>query len=440
MSSPLLGSGFALFAMALSARADVLVVDAAGGAPFTQIQDAVDAAKDGDVILVKPGTYAGFQITRKGLHVSSDGPGAKVIGGIRVIDTLVEHEIALTLLESTGAGSDPTPGLLLSVARGSVRVESCTLRGRNGVAGPMFQRSGSPGADVRSSPAVSFARCELFGGEGKDVTDEGHGGAGVRVEGASQVARFDCHARGGEGGSDIHFGNFWYSGFGGAGLSAEGAQAQVFASGSLLQGGKGGNYGEFLCKEPWGSGGDGVELIDGAQGKFRDVVAQGGVKGAGTFCGSNGVPYDVCAGCVERFAPPARALTGPNVLREGLTSSLVWHGEPGDVVVAWSGPTSAFEFADAIVRHAAPDLVGASVTSVVVGVVPASGVLVQPFSAPHLAPGVEHATLHLQGLTFPDGILGVPRALWLPVTPTLPPFGAGVLGAPLTLTVLDSAF
>ena len=30
------------------------------GAPFRTIQPAVDAATDGDVVLVRPGTYAGF--------------------------------------------------------------------------------------------------------------------------------------------------------------------------------------------------------------------------------------------------------------------------------------------------------------------------------------------------------------------------------------------
>src|SRR5512143_1556957 len=48
--------GSAVFASSLSPAA-TLTVDLNGGADYTDIQAAIDAAKDGDTVLVKPGEY-----------------------------------------------------------------------------------------------------------------------------------------------------------------------------------------------------------------------------------------------------------------------------------------------------------------------------------------------------------------------------------------------
>ena len=47
-----------LFAFVPCAPAATIVVDLAGGADFTSVQEAVDAARDGDTVLVRPGEYA----------------------------------------------------------------------------------------------------------------------------------------------------------------------------------------------------------------------------------------------------------------------------------------------------------------------------------------------------------------------------------------------
>ncbi len=41
-----------------AASAATIAVDLAGGADFTSVQAAVDAARDGDTVLVRPGEYA----------------------------------------------------------------------------------------------------------------------------------------------------------------------------------------------------------------------------------------------------------------------------------------------------------------------------------------------------------------------------------------------
>ena len=59
------------------AHADVIVLDAAGGGDHTSVQSAVNAAADGDIILVKPGDYSGdvfgFSIGDTSLSMVADG-------------------------------------------------------------------------------------------------------------------------------------------------------------------------------------------------------------------------------------------------------------------------------------------------------------------------------------------------------------------------------
>ncbi|MFC7177068.1 right-handed parallel beta-helix repeat-containing protein [Halosegnis marinus] len=75
-------SGATPFALVGTASAATLTVDDSGGADYTTIQAAVNAASDGDTILVAPGTYAGDITIDKRLTLRGDtgdssfGPGA----------------------------------------------------------------------------------------------------------------------------------------------------------------------------------------------------------------------------------------------------------------------------------------------------------------------------------------------------------------------------
>ena len=71
--------------LATPARADVLVVDAAGGGQYTDIQSAVLAAQDGDVVLVRTGVYGPFDVRAKALDiVAYEGADVRVVGTTRV--------------------------------------------------------------------------------------------------------------------------------------------------------------------------------------------------------------------------------------------------------------------------------------------------------------------------------------------------------------------
>jgi len=95
--------------LAAPAAADTLYVDAAGNTPYTDIQDAIDAAEGGDVILVFPGTYGPVVISGAGITVrSTGGPLLTVIdagaaGGPAVwFEESVSHQALLHGFTITG--------------------------------------------------------------------------------------------------------------------------------------------------------------------------------------------------------------------------------------------------------------------------------------------------------------------------------------------------
>jgi len=62
----------------------VIVVDAGGGATYA-LQPAVDAADDGDTLLVKSGTYAWFAVSNKAIAIVGDaGALVHINGAVRV--------------------------------------------------------------------------------------------------------------------------------------------------------------------------------------------------------------------------------------------------------------------------------------------------------------------------------------------------------------------
>src|SRR5262245_53733599 len=74
-------AGIAVITFASVAAADVRTGGPAGsGAQFTQIQAAVLAAEEDDVLLVQPGTYARI-LVEKPLRILGVGPGVLIDGG-----------------------------------------------------------------------------------------------------------------------------------------------------------------------------------------------------------------------------------------------------------------------------------------------------------------------------------------------------------------------
>jgi len=134
----------ALLTLAVPAAANILTVGPAGsGAQFTEIQAAVDAALEDDVILVKPGTYQRIAVD-KPLRILGDGTGTVRISGsapaVTIHDIGAGAELALSAVEvvATSDGSvillQNCPGTVVLqdvnvpdtlVFEAGVQVESC---------------------------------------------------------------------------------------------------------------------------------------------------------------------------------------------------------------------------------------------------------------------------------------------------------------------------
>lgn len=120
----LLLAGICAGAGLLPAQRRILLVDAAGGGSYRTIQAAVDAARDGDVVRVKAGSYGAFTCSKGiavlcdtgvGIHASPSRP-IKITGLARGKDF-------------TLAGGERSRALVVENCRGRVLLEGLTMKG-----------------------------------------------------------------------------------------------------------------------------------------------------------------------------------------------------------------------------------------------------------------------------------------------------------------------
>jgi hypothetical protein len=399
----------ALSAASASAFQSVHVVS--GGAA-TALQDAINMSADGDTVLVHGGHYGAVIVNAR-----SVGPSQRcVVAGLDVL--------------SAGA----TPALTVQNCSGGVRFEGFRAQG--------LPTSSVDGATVDNCSNVAFVRCELQGGSQRPTPGPNPViypvGRGLVVN-ASQVALYDSSSTGGDG-QDSHFINTVFAsvpaGIGGAGVESAGG-ATVFAGHVTVTGGAGGKGRGLACVQlpcglapsAGGNGGPGVNAGGGTNVYLRDTQTAGGIGGiggsGGQCCpqttwppGPNGMNGQPTTGPITTVPGTSTVLVAASVVRELHTLDLVVNGTPGDTVYLGTAVLTQWTLDLGL---EGVFLFGPPSRRILVGTVPASGVLQVGLPVPALPPGVGAQNRFMQVVVR---------------TPT----GQTQLGSPETLTILDSIY
>ncbi|TAJ18438.1 MAG: hypothetical protein EPO68_07855 [Planctomycetota bacterium] len=430
----------------LAHAGQVWIVDDDGGAgvDFTSIQAAIEAAADGDTVLVKEGDYAGFHVFAKALAIVGEKDASIAVGGGSSVRGLAasQHVVLRGLGALHGSSADAqaatlaTEALVIKNCAGSVWVEGATIEGGYATVGTYAFPSGAAGAlalEIENAASVVLAALVVRGSSGSDLDDEfvtpnpGWGASAVRATN-SQIAVHGCDLRGGHGGSNTDTDSS-PGGAGAHGLHMIGGSAHI--AGSKLAGGYGGFGGDggfFGSCGSGGSGGDGLR-VEGATASAEtlDCTLVAGNAGPGGWdssgpCspGAPGLAVRVLGGAqYAALAGRAVGLALPSPLRELESAHAGVSGAPGSIAwLAYAGAPAQLELAGLVgVLALAPPVV-----LLPLGALPASGAIAVPFTPLDLGAGVEAALVRAQAVALD------------PVTLT------ATLGAPASVVLLDASF
>jgi hypothetical protein len=395
-----------------TASANVLIVAPSGG-DYTNIQVAINAAIDCDVILVKSGTYAGFVINNRDLEIVEDyAQTATIVGGVRLLNLSAGRDVLIDGFDIEALPSAPQAylhGFSAVDCAGSIRIQDCSFRPGD---------SAHSGAHFRDCTDVVIMDSTLAGRGGDVDSSRGFECVGSNVAVYRTVA---------SGGATNHLG---YGANGG-----DGAQLQasyLFAAGSSIVGGDG-EYGWLTCFpvqycDDGGDGGDGLVGRTGSMIELVETPTSGGAGGDAGCCaqvccvdGTPGTPIVLMDGSTSADLPHhARGMSVNGPLREKTRATIEFRGQPGDVLRLALSEATHFAFDPASIGvqiFAAGPLTRART----LGPIDASGVLTFALDLPDLGPGVASRTQYMQ-------------AIFRDVN------GQQHLGSPRAVVVLDSAY
>jgi hypothetical protein len=314
---------FLLCAGAARAQGALLVVDAAGGAgsAFTSIGAAVDVAADGDVLLVRTGSYAPFILNGKTLIIMA-APGAEVsvtnsvgtgsqpaitVWNIDPNQAVVLEGLSIDGIE--GPGTDGSPGLSVSDCGGQVWVQDCEIVGGSDGFWPQS------GALVADCDQVMFVNCTVTGSSLLSDLFQPVS-AGLRTI-DSRVFAWDCEFTGG---------------FGGPGAQVDGRE--FFAEDSVLTGGQGQGIFLFTFCDLAVDGGPGLKLLQQGEATLVNSHTIGGAGDPDSpDCSDPGPPVDSFFGTVTQLPGPTMDFSATSPVADGLDARLDVASQPGDVPV-----------------------------------------------------------------------------------------------------------
>jgi hypothetical protein len=382
-----------LLAAAAAGQGAVIVVDAAGLGAYTSIQPAVDAAADGDTILVKAGTYPGFNVIAKRLTIVGElNRQVQVNGTIAVAYLAASQAVVLrgfAVNVSFVVGALTQPPTFLNDA-GPIWVEDCVIVDNN--LGPSFSGFQGHGVAIASCASVVFARCSITGSTGSLA---GHGIHAV----ASNVSLHDCTVRG----ADVQVSVQPIAG----GNGYDQTDGFLHATGTTFIGGKGSNGVVITAQglppicHNGGAGGHGI-VLSGASpaAALEQCVLSPGAGGSaqtafGCSNGANGQPSVVNAGALTSSAGPARHYLASSPVRGAQSSSLQFQGPAGEAVWVAYASAGGHAFFPPLV---APLLLAWPPALLPAGTLPPSGALAVAVTAPDPAPGFVGFTVFSQAV------------------------------------------
>lgn len=380
--------------LAGGARAQGVVWTVGGVAPdFLTVQEGVDAAGEGDVLLIRPksGGYGeAVLVSGKSLSfVADDGPPVSI-----------DHPgLAALRVENLGPGQSfharglslrGRPALELAQNQGPVLIEDSVLAGFQPIS--VLPEAGH-GAVVQDCGAVTFVRCQMEGGHDAGFAPSFfpyQGGIGL-VATDSTLHLYEVTAQGGFGSSADGF-----DGIDG-GDGGDGARLQdsfLFAAASALAGGTGGPITNFLCLASDGPGGDGLAALGASDVYELDSTFTGGLSGLG-YC--EGTPGQPVVGSAISLPGDYRSLTAASPVREGELSTSTYVGQPGDLVFGIWGVRQEPVFYQVFGGTVLPQVLAA----VLLGTIPAGGTLAFSLPLGQLPPGVDSLSLYSQAVILP---------------------------------------
>lgn len=421
-----------LLAGASSAFAGSVLVVGPQPTQIAEIQAAVDASVDGDVILVKSGTYATFSVPNKTVTIVADSAQVvNVDGAIRVRNLTAERTVVVSGLRATGrygTGNDLVgDGFFATNCAGSIRLQDCVLRGYgydSAVPCPAVPR---PGVELSDCADVALVRCTVTGSSNLPRLAQFPGGPAARegpglVATNSSLAIHESTITGGSGGNLCNGFNDGTDGGDGVVLSS----SFLFASRSNVAGGEGTSVGGPDSLAGWG--GHGLVMFGASsQAHLLQCALVGGLGGHNQNCvfcasccdGNDGSPASNFGGTLDTLSGSARVLAGSGMARESTPLALTVTGPPGDVFAVGIRRTTGFAWTPA--RFGVQLLSPPPDRFLILGTIPASGIISTSLVMPSVSSANPGQTYHLQLIT--SGSDGVPH-----------------YGSPLSIAVVDSAY
>lgn len=387
-----------------AAQGNVLSVGPFGGQQFTSIQAAVDAAGEGDVILIEPGFYPGpTVIDGKSVSLVKDfAPFALNVvfaESLTIRNLAADQEVLLHDIQFSGnpLGVGSSAAVSVENGVGKVLVEECICLG-------------SPGLRVLNAENVFVARSTLQGRDGLTSQSVNFSPASGLTATDSELAVYNSVLGGGAGQPGLAGALQVLPGDGAPGILL--ARAELTISGSDVQGGDGapglvGQQGQ--CVDP-GAGAAGLEVfkftVIPSQATLIDTATQGGAEGLPAFgcagLGADGPAIEDPFGTLVEL--PVSGLnssyTQSSPVRGGEDTLLTLGADPGDVAfvaVATAQDHLVLASGDVLLAGPAPVVLA-------LGAVPAGGFINQFTTAPLLPAGLDQLTLYTQGaLMLPTG-------------------------------------